>query len=429
MSLTIGEVAGLINVGILFCNRFAWWNQDGQLRSNMLLTLHEVLSPIGLSEGVQSNKLVNATFAYAPDPSVFGEATFSRDNYVIFRTCVNGARPCPGVELETEHEDGGRVVNSTLVPENITDCFSSGVSSPGDLRSSSFDIEFRQFSWSEQRLNPFNIDWQSPVQNTYATYEDHVIKYGYSNPEGHGLLRFDSRLRDASTVFTNRVVQEFNSTGNSRGNWTITPEALKMTSSDFLSLVWIYTQETGLTTMEQPNDDQLDASPIASDGNGTRTDPAVESCLNKCTIAHVDCLANTCGLTVNFLKDAKSKPSIVIPFVICYYFVPAPIKVRFSYNDTGGGPSLSGLRVLDVSPKKYDRDEDRPLWAVENLGSNWTIKEISLQWGIISKEASLKYADGTRTLRSEKLLLPVFLEDGYNGNGWGNSLERQESLT
>ncbi|KAK3331859.1 hypothetical protein B0T19DRAFT_472860 [Cercophora scortea] len=563
MSLTIGEVAGLINVGLLFLqltipvlqaiallggirmvNSAVTWSvvsrfvqstflptllqtdvsagrRDGvsfgvmamvylSLATSFLLALAQVLSPIGLSEGVRSDQLVNATFAYAPDPSIFGEATFSRDNYRVSRTCLNGNKPCPGVGLETAHDDGGHVVFSPLVPENITDCFSSCVSSPGDLRSSSFNIEFRQFSVAEERTKDkvYNnvtgiyryigqvaleqpgyhvkegiiidsIDGgigfrnhtvpTNPVMTDGATWTEDLL---WIVPQTSCIgtnWTFYSRpqLTPYLNAFTSPVQDNIYATykttppSSSRRNWTITPDALLMGTNDFLSLVSIYDEASGFTTVE-PTDYDLDGSPVTvTEGNAT----AVQTCADQCVTALNDCEV-TCGLpetsaTVYFLKDAtracrnytrESKPSIDIPFVICHYFVPSPLKfshqgmsstndllalpisicatgleatvkqVRFSYNDTGGGPSLSGLQVLDVSPTKYDKDEDKPLWAVENPGSNWTIDEISLQWGMISKEASLKYADGIRTLRSEKLPLPVFLESAQYDSGWGDSL-------
>jgi len=113
------------------------------------------------------------------------------------------------------------------------------------------------------------------------------------------------------------------------------------------------------------------------------------------------------------------------PVSLCALGAEATIRrVTFAYNDTGGDPSLSGLQVLDVSPLSYRSDDEKPLWAVEKVSSNWTAEEISLLWGLVSDEASVKFADGISTLRSEALPLPVFIDSSYSGSGWGDGMVR-----
>src|SRR5262245_41163000 len=73
------------------------------LATAVILVAAQVLAPIGLSEAIRSGEPVNASFAYAPDPSIFREATFSRDHYAPSRACGAGTRPCPGVADLSSH--------------------------------------------------------------------------------------------------------------------------------------------------------------------------------------------------------------------------------------------------------------------------------------------------------------------------------------
>jgi len=113
------------------------------LLTAVILAIAQVLAPIGLSERVIPIGLTNITFDYAPDPSAFGVTTYQRDNYILARSCGN--KPCPGVPARAALDHDWHGSFATTVPQNITDCFTSGTSSPGDLRASSFEIEFRQF--------------------------------------------------------------------------------------------------------------------------------------------------------------------------------------------------------------------------------------------------------------------------------------------
>jgi len=75
------------------------------LFTTIIMGAAQILSPIGLGEVVRSGRVVNATFAYAPDPSGFGKATFSRDQHALSRGCGGGRyKPCPGA-VSTSYRD------------------------------------------------------------------------------------------------------------------------------------------------------------------------------------------------------------------------------------------------------------------------------------------------------------------------------------
>jgi hypothetical protein len=118
--------------------------------ATLLIAIAGVASPIGLGESIVDGPLINATFAYAVDPTIFGEGTPPRDNYIISRICANSALPCPSVSLLdsliTPNSGFPILIYEAYVPENVTDCFTSGVKSHRDLRSDPFQIQFRQYT-------------------------------------------------------------------------------------------------------------------------------------------------------------------------------------------------------------------------------------------------------------------------------------------
>ncbi|KAK0114757.1 hypothetical protein ONS95_014241 [Cadophora gregata] len=130
------------------------------LISTLLLAVAGILTPIGLGEAIFLSGKTEATFLYAKDRSAFGGAAGSREQYSNSRTCNFGKSPCPGVrENDTvtvlaEMTDHGKMpvtFYQNYISENITECFSSG--SRGSLISSPFEIQFRQFDASSNEHN------------------------------------------------------------------------------------------------------------------------------------------------------------------------------------------------------------------------------------------------------------------------------------
>jgi len=71
---------------------------------------------------------------------------------------------------------------TTAVPKNITECFRSGTSSPGDLRSSSFDIHFRRFA-TELGVT-YGNETHKNVTGSYMFVGQVVVEPGYHLREG-----------------------------------------------------------------------------------------------------------------------------------------------------------------------------------------------------------------------------------------------------
>ena len=133
----------------------------------IIIAVAGIITPVGLSESFTRGDIVNATFTYAFDPSVFGQGTPSRRGYGISRTCGNGSIPCPGIQfgdkIQSTHSTRGMIYNPT-VADNITDCFRSGTEASGDLRVNPFQVQFRQF-WTARNKNQ-----TSDVMNTTGDF-------------------------------------------------------------------------------------------------------------------------------------------------------------------------------------------------------------------------------------------------------------------
>jgi hypothetical protein len=137
------------------------------LAAIVILAAAGVLTPVGLGERIVEGEMVNATFAYAKDPTVFGIGTPSRTDYTISRVCGNGSLPCPGVlssDTVQSNDPNRGTMFDIFVAENITTCFDSGTSADGDLRASPFQIQFRQY------LTPTHSKGTQPKANTTGTF-------------------------------------------------------------------------------------------------------------------------------------------------------------------------------------------------------------------------------------------------------------------
>lgn len=121
----------------------------------ILVAVSSVITPIGLGEVIVPGPLVNATFSYAPDSSIFGNGTPSRQDYMLTRTC--GRAPCPGVNVSDIIKTPSGLKIRPEIPTNLTECFRSGTSAPGDLRCNPFEIQFRDYYTSTLVSNETNF--------------------------------------------------------------------------------------------------------------------------------------------------------------------------------------------------------------------------------------------------------------------------------
>ncbi|GMF67465.1 unnamed protein product [Aspergillus oryzae] len=91
-----------------------------------------------------------------------------------------------------------------------------------------------------------------------------------------------------------------------------------------------------------------------------------------------------------------------IPIYSCATAAKALIKtVRFRYDGSG---SLGGLRVVDMTEKTYQTEDENPLWGVENTSIRLDVAQPL--WGIVSKEYQNR--SDISVIRKESLWLPGF---------------------
>ncbi|KAF2741897.1 hypothetical protein M011DRAFT_522494 [Sporormia fimetaria CBS 119925] len=92
-----------------------------------------------------------------------------------------------------------------------------------------------------------------------------------------------------------------------------------------------------------------------------------------------------------------------IPLYSCASASKASIKtVSFRYNGTQG---LQSLDVTNIQPKEYPKEEDKPLWTVENLAVE--LHDVNPVWGMTTPD----HANGPNitTWRGPHLYLPGFV--------------------
>lgn len=106
--------------------------------------------------------------------------------------------------------------------------------------------------------------------------------------------------------------------------------------------------------------------------------------------ANITNIAVSCGMMYGAARRRDGSASLLfdpgtewtVPLYSCASASKASIKnVAFRYNGTAG---LKSLEVIDIKPKEYAKEEDMPLWAVENL--KMTLQDVNPVWGITTPE-------------------------------------------
>jgi hypothetical protein len=133
--------------------------------------------------------------------------------------------------------------------------------------------------------------------------------------------------------------------------------------------------------------------------------------------ANITNIAVSCGMLYGAARRKDGSASLffdpgtewTIPMYSCASASKASIKtVSFRYNGTRG---LQSLEVTDIRPKEYEKEEDLPLWAVENL--KMRLGDVNPIWGFTTAEHS-KHPN-ISTARQSHLYLPGL------SNGWVTS--------
>ncbi|KAF2477234.1 uncharacterized protein BDR25DRAFT_165332, partial [Lindgomyces ingoldianus] len=124
--------------------------------------------------------------------------------------------------------------------------------------------------------------------------------------------------------------------------------------------------------------------------------------------ANISNVAVSCGMMYGAARRKDGTASLffdpgsewTMPLYSCASASKVSIKtVQFVYNGTAG---LQSLKILDIKPKTYTKDEDKPLWAVENL--KMRLQDVNPIWGITTPEHANH--PNISTARQEYLYLP-----------------------
>ncbi|KAF2192809.1 hypothetical protein K469DRAFT_746140 [Zopfia rhizophila CBS 207.26] len=139
-----------------------------------------------------------------------------------------------------------------------------------------------------------------------------------------------------------------------------------------------------------------------------------EACANSNNryYANMSNIAVQCGTMYGAARRRDGSASLLfdpgtewtIPMYSCASAFKASIKtVSFQYNGTAG---LQSLKVVNITSKVYAKEEDKPLWAVEN--TKLRLQDANPIWGITLPEHE-KHPN-ISTARQESLYLPGIAE-------------------
>ncbi|KAI9681351.1 MAG: hypothetical protein M1817_002634 [Caeruleum heppii] len=136
----------------------------------ILLSIAAIVTPLGLTDGIDFADSDSVSFRYIRDESPYGQGTAPRAyDVALTRVCGGGfvGRSCPGVESDRtfvrnrtgEFSDGNDTLNVSI-PSSLSDVFRSATSDPQDTRSGLFDMQYRLYSAA----------FQQQIQNGTSNY-------------------------------------------------------------------------------------------------------------------------------------------------------------------------------------------------------------------------------------------------------------------
>ncbi|ERF69815.1 hypothetical protein EPUS_08016 [Endocarpon pusillum Z07020] len=127
-------------------------------------------------------------------------------------------------------------------------------------------------------------------------------------------------------------------------------------------------------------------------------------------LANITNIGAACGLVFGAARRKDGSESLIFepeswwtqPLYSCASATKAVIKtVQFRYNSTSQY-DLKALQILNITDKVYKKENNTPLWGVEN--PNMTLGSVTPLWGLISPEH--ENAVNLSTVRSDRLYLP-----------------------
>jgi len=132
----------------------------------LLCAIAGVITPLGLYDAMEPSSWRVLPFTYIKDTTPFGAATPSRSTFAFSRTCsqghglaFQGPAPCPYSGTIVVYSWNGTTFSyempygyNTTIPDILRDIFSSGTSRSKGTISNYFDIEWRSYSFQQDKL-------------------------------------------------------------------------------------------------------------------------------------------------------------------------------------------------------------------------------------------------------------------------------------
>ena len=167
----------------------------------ILLTGVSIVTPIGLYSTVSRGADTAVDFKYIRDTSPTGLGSSSRENYKASRLCgFLSPLNCPGqahgwVFWGNDTTGFGKNLTedayiSSVIPQNITDIFSSGSTGDRSYVAGAFDIQYRSYIMAADNMSstpegsPVTDEGRKRTQATLKTYQSFILNDAFDIVEG-----------------------------------------------------------------------------------------------------------------------------------------------------------------------------------------------------------------------------------------------------
>ncbi|OCL00584.1 uncharacterized protein K441DRAFT_719672 [Cenococcum geophilum 1.58] len=153
----------------------------------ILLTGVSIVTPIGLYSTVSRGADAVVDFRYIRDTSPIGLGSSSRENYKADRLCgFLSPLNCPGQAHGTSED----AYISSVIPQNITDIFSSGSTGDRSYVAGAFDIQYRSYIMAADNMSsapggfPVTDEERKQTQSAFKTYQSFILNDAFDIVEG-----------------------------------------------------------------------------------------------------------------------------------------------------------------------------------------------------------------------------------------------------
>ncbi|KAE8162963.1 hypothetical protein BDV40DRAFT_288063 [Aspergillus tamarii] len=414
VELTVGYVSGIIAAGV-FVDRAVSIESWIRLVVAVIISTAGIVTPLGLYDAVlPAPDTTPKTFKYIPDQSPMGDGTPPRHSLGFSRHC--GLYTCPGsnsnitvagnLDPETDRDDEWNIT----IPWNLTYAFASGLPELSPTVSSIWDIEWRNYELT--RRENYNKGSLYAV-GSYRQVENRILSDRIEVAEG---VIMDTK--DGGIGFRNHTLPLRSKYGST---WTedllfVVPQTSCVNLNLTLDFKWqsvpvnvTITDRGGFVNLHQQ---QPEHSIVQTQDNFDLHNKAYTAAwlTNAMGMVYLNVTnPSSHGYAHSFESPVSRCDTWQIPIYSCASAAKALIRtVRFRYDGSGG---LGGLRVVDMTEKTYQTEDESPLWGVEN--SSIPLYVAQPLWGIVSKEYQNR--SDISVIRKGSLWLPGFGDTTLGG--------------